>query len=441
MSGEDYARLLDGVLAAGSVRRPDTGHPRILIWGTLEARVQGAELLVLGGLNEGTWPEAPAPDPWLNRAMRDAAGLLLPERRIGLSAHDFQQAVCGAEVWLTRATRDDSAETVPSRWLNRLTNLMGGLGETGGREVLEGMRGRGRRWLAWAEELARPEAAVPAARRPSPRLAGRLPERLSVTQVSRLIRDPYAVYAQSILRLRETGALMPEPGAPERGSALHRVLEVAVEAGAAQDPARLVEVAERVLEEEVPWPTARRFWLARLARVAPWFARTEAERALRGTPAHFELFGRLRHESLPVEFRGKADRIDLAPDGRVLIYDYKTGEPPNAKQQQHFDKQLLVTAAMMERGAFEALGARAVAEASFIGLAKNPKEVSAPFDAAPPDAEWAGLTELLEGYHAGRHGYTARRAPFADAETSPADHLARYGEWEPADEPHPEDIP
>ena len=65
------------------MRRPDTPHAQILIWGTLEARVQGADLLILAGLNEGSWPEAPKPDPWLNRALRHRAGLLLPERRIG----------------------------------------------------------------------------------------------------------------------------------------------------------------------------------------------------------------------------------------------------------------------------------------------------------------------------------------------------------------------
>ena len=97
------------------MRNPHLGHPNVLVWGTLEARVQGADLLILAGLNEGSWPEAPAPDPWLNRQMRADAGLLLPERRIGLSAHDFQQAIAAKEVWLTRSQRSDDAQTVPSR--------------------------------------------------------------------------------------------------------------------------------------------------------------------------------------------------------------------------------------------------------------------------------------------------------------------------------------
>ena len=127
LTAADYGDLVGALLAAGEVRDRDAPHPDIMIWGTLEARVQGADLVILGGLNDGTWPEAPPPDPWLNRKMRNDAGLLLPERRVGLAAHDYQQAVCANEVWITRAIRSEDAETVPSRWVNRLGNLMTGL--------------------------------------------------------------------------------------------------------------------------------------------------------------------------------------------------------------------------------------------------------------------------------------------------------------------------
>ena len=80
-----YAELLAGLLSAEMARKGE-GHPLVAIWGTLEARVQGADSVLLGGLNEGVWPEMPPPDPWLSRQMRLKAGLLLPERRTGLSA-------------------------------------------------------------------------------------------------------------------------------------------------------------------------------------------------------------------------------------------------------------------------------------------------------------------------------------------------------------------
>ena len=50
-----------------------------------------SDRVVLGGLIEGTWPPETRSDPWLSRPMRLELGLDLPERRIGLSAHDFAQ--------------------------------------------------------------------------------------------------------------------------------------------------------------------------------------------------------------------------------------------------------------------------------------------------------------------------------------------------------------
>ncbi|MEO1285873.1 MAG: double-strand break repair protein AddB, partial [Pseudomonadota bacterium] len=198
----DYAALFHSLLSSGQVRNAQDPHPNIMIWGTLEARVQGADVIILAGLNEGSWPEVPTPDPWLNRDMRRQMGLLLPDRRIGLSAHDFQQAVLNKEVWLTRSVRSDDAETVPSRWLNRVENLLSGLPDHGGTEALERIKAKGYEWLQLADWLEQPIDSQ-AAKRPSPRppVSAR-PRQLSVTQIQKLIRDPYAIYARHVLRLR-----------------------------------------------------------------------------------------------------------------------------------------------------------------------------------------------------------------------------------------------
>ena len=132
----------------------------IAIWGTLEARVQSADLVILAGLNEGVWPRGPKADPWLSRGMRRAVRLPSPERAIGLSAHDFQQAMGAARVVVSRATRDADAPTVASRWLLRLENLLGGLGPEG-RAGLAAARRRGARLLADAAALDRPAIPVP----------------------------------------------------------------------------------------------------------------------------------------------------------------------------------------------------------------------------------------------------------------------------------------
>ncbi|NUB45329.1 double-strand break repair protein AddB [Fertoebacter nigrum] len=439
----DYTDLFDALIQRGEVREAAEPHPLITILGPREAREQGADLVILGGLNDGIWPQLPPPDPWMNRQMRLQAGLLLPERRIGLSAHDYQQAVTAPEVVLTRATRDAEAETVPSRWLNRLMNLMGGLGEQGGVAALAGMRQRGQGWLALAAQLEMPAATMPSAGRPAPRppVAVR-PAQLAVTGIRTLIRDPYAIYAKHILRLKPLDPLRQSPDARLRGSVLHLVLEDFVRTRQPESRpearARLLAIAARVLAAETPWPAARALWHARLERAADFFLDVDAAES--GTPVVIEEMGKVRLDPLPFTLTATPDRIDILPDGRLHIYDYKTGTPPSKKQQAAFDKQLLLEAAMAERAAFKGLETAEVARISYIGLGTNPKVEAQDVTPADLGRVWQELHRLIARYAQREQGYAARRAVFAERFPGDYDHLARFGEWEMNDAPLPADV-
>lgn len=457
MNASDFVNLLGSVLSSGEVRSEFTPHPNIMIWGTLEARVQGADLLILGGLNEGSWPEAPKPDPWLNRTLRNEAGLLLPERRIGLSAHDYQQAIAAPEVFLTRSIRSDDAETVASRWLNRLTNLMGGLPNSNGPEVVAEMIQRGDAWL---DKVRRYEnvAPVDSAKRPSPRppLTAR-PRKLSVTEINTLIRDPYAVYAKHVLRLKPLNPVQQPPDARLKGILIHAVLDDFV-LQAAKDSAllnrsHLLKLMDARLRSDVPWPSTRVKWMADIERVADWFVEGEKERLADAMPVATEnaATGTIELHDLGFTLGARADRIDRTNRGDVVLYDYKTGKPPSRSQQSKFDKQLLVQAAMMERGAFAAVGSSKVERAAYIGMGRNPEIIEAPFTAKSkqeekkqigetPDETWGLLRKLLAGYLKTDKGFTARLMMEKDAFDSPYDHLARYGEWDATDAPEPEDL-
>ncbi|NIZ11791.1 double-strand break repair protein AddB [Phaeobacter sp. HF9A] len=444
MTARDFADLLGALLSQGEVRDRDAPYGSIMIWGTLEARVQGADLVILGGLNEGSWPEAARPDPWLNRKLRHEAGLLLPERRIGLSAHDFQQAVAAPEVWLTRATRSEEADTVPSRWLNRLCNLLNGLPDQGGQAALSAMRMRGQLWLDRASVLDAPIASA-ASPRPSPRppVSAR-PRRLTVTEIPKLIRDPYAIYAKHVLRLRPVDPLLQEPDALLRGTVIHKVLEDFIKE-ARDAPEKLtadifISKSLTLLEQEVPWPVARTLWLTRLRKVARDFVSGEGERQSRARPSGFEVSGSVRLAPLDFEIAAKADRIDVDTRGLLHLYDYKTGDPPSENRQKAFEKQLLIETAMAEQGAFADYGAARVERALYIGLKPPVKEVAAPILDEPPAKVWAELRSLIEAYFDVSQGYSSRRMVHRDDFAGDYDHLARYGEWDRSSDPQAEDL-
>ena len=198
--------------------RPAYGrHPRLAIWGLMEARLQQADLLVLGGLNEGTWPGPAAYDPWMSRQMRREFGIALPERAIGIAAHDFAQGLGAPSVALTRAARREGVPTVPSRWLLRLDAVLRAVG-------LDGALGPEPDIAAAAALRDQPARRRPA-RPPAPRppLAAR-PRQLSVTQIETWIRDPYAIYARHILRLKALDELDQDPGRADLGIAVHAAL-------------------------------------------------------------------------------------------------------------------------------------------------------------------------------------------------------------------------
>ncbi len=434
ISDADFDDILGANLAAIDVRDPVRAHSGVMIWGTLEARVQGADLVILGGLNEGTWPAMPPPDPWLNRAMRAEAGLLLPERRVGLSAHDFQQAIAAPKVVLSRALRTSDSESVPARWLARLVSLLDGLEATGGKATLKAMRHRGRYWRDLAAALDADVVDRPPADRPSPRPpVGDRPKQLSATQIQTLIRDPYAIYAREMLDLRPLNPMRPTPDVRLRGSVLHKVFEQFINVGVPADRADALETlmaaALHVLDQEVPWPVTRSLWHARIARAAEWFIDTELSRQPNITESATEVTGSLDLKDPPFRLVAKADRIDRLGDGTLAIYDYKSGAPPSKPQIKAFDKQLLLECLIVRWGAYEEIAQAEVSSATYIGFGSAPKTISVAPDEGELKQGLAELKELIAAYQDPAKGYLSRRAMEGVNYSGDYDHLARFGEW------------
>jgi ATP-dependent helicase/nuclease subunit B len=356
LPGRHYPALFEA-LAAGAVVRPAYGrHPRLAIWGLVEARLQQADLLVLGGLNEGTWPGPAVFDPWMSRQMRREFGIALPERAIGIAAHDFAQALGAPAVALTRAVRREGVPTVPSRWLLRLDTVLRAVG-------LEGRLAAEPEIAAAAvlrDQPGRRTPSLPVA--PCPPLAAR-PRQLSVTQIETWIRDPYAIYARHILRLKAFDELDADPGRAELGIRVHRALAEFVRRYPHAVPpsaeAELIEIGRECFGPILSRPGVWAFWWPRFERIARWFVAEERVRRADIAESLSERRGRLviPAPAGPFTIVALADRIDRLASGELVLIDYKTGAvPPKREIDNGIAVQLPLEGAIARDGSFDGLG-------------------------------------------------------------------------------------
>ena len=429
--GSDYPQLYDA-LTEGLVVRPQRGqHPRLSILGPLEARLQTAEVVVLGGLNEGTWPPEPQADPWLSRPMRARFGLPAPERRIGLSAHDFVELAAAKQVVLTRAERVDGTPTVASRWLLRLDVV---LGEEGAQRLKRESAVR----RAWVEALDAPSGPPRPIAPPAPRppVEAR-PTRMSVTEIERWMRDPYAIYARHVLGLKALDPIDADPGAAERGQFIHAALDAFVRDfpdGLPHDArARLIQIGRTAFGAALDRPGVRAFWWPRFERIVDWFIETETARRPALAASVTEAKGRLRLGDFTLT--GFADRIDRLESGGLVILDYKTGVLP---KEEHvalgLSPQLPLEALIAEAGGFENVEAGKVEALEYWRLsgADPAGEIKSLADGDPRaliEAARAGLLALIAKFADPATPYLSRPDPVSGPRYSDYDHLARVKEW------------
>jgi ATP-dependent helicase/nuclease subunit B len=415
----------------------------VFIWGLLEARLQAVDVMVLGGLSEGVWPPVAESGPWMNRAMRKAIGLASPEERVGLSAHDFVMASCAApRVVLSAPRRRDGAPAVPSRWLVRLDALLAGRGRRQARHPAPG----------WAREIDRPAGApapvAPPA--PSPPVALR-PRRLSVTEIETFLRDPYAIYAKHILRVKKLDPLEESADAADYGSIVHEGLSRFFARNGLAFPAhareQLAADMEAALADAQMRPALAAWWRPRLRRIAGWVAEAERDRRAAGWPLVLssEVKGAWEFDAPAGRFtlHGRADRIEARADGVVAVLDYKTGTPPSEKQVgEGFAPQLPLEAAMVAEGAFgEALRGE-VGELTYwhISGGYEPGRVLTLFkgDAAKTVAATvlaaASVQALVAGFDDAARAYLSQPSPGAAPRFSDYAQLARVAEWAAVEE-------
>lgn len=435
----DYPDFFRAAIADRVARRPERPGTRVHIYGLLEARLQNADRLALGGLVEGTWPPETRSDPWLNRPMRHELGLDLPERRIGLSAHDFAQLFGAKEVILTRAAKLAGAPTVASRFTQRIQAVAG-------KQRWDATLARGEKYLHWARAIDRPDLTPKSIARPQPRPPVNLrPDRLSVTEIELLLRDPYSIYARHVLKLQPLDAVDTPPGARDRGTVIHEAIGTFTERykdGLPDNPLEaLLQLGKEGFATLEDFPDAKAFWWPRFMRVARWFVDFENERRGNLAKLHAEAFATLE---IPLgdrtfKLNTRADRIEQLNDGRYAILDYKTGKAPSAKQvKSGLSPQLTLEGAILRKGGFkdipegvsiadylyvELRGAEPAGEQKLIDMKKTTADIEA-------DTALRKLTKVLMEFEKLETAYLSRERPmFMGRGGGDYDHLARVREW------------
>lgn len=449
VSAADFRAILDSLMGAQTVRTGGATHPRLRILGAIEARLVQADVMILAGLEEGVWPGAAATDPFLSRPMRQVLGLPPPERRVGLSAHDFAQAASAKTAILLHTERRGGQPSVKSRWLWRLETLVrGAYPQDDKRQKLP----RDADLPALAAALDAPDTAPPVSLRPALRPAPRppvesRPVKLSVTDIEKWVRDPYSIYAKAILKLSRLERPDERVDALMRGTAIHAALErfaldwpdmTVGEEAATFEALYLSELRAAGMPEAA---LARETALAR--NIADWATGFEIERRAGNAQVEIERKGEIVLPSPRGSFTltARADRIEVK-EGRVSVIDFKTGSAPTWKQvRTGFSPQLSLTAAMALRGGFQGIQAGEAGQLLYVAVTgrKPPARVSdvsgddQARDAQPVsqtvEEAIAGLQQRILDYEDGR-AYRSRTAPqFAQRAVSDYDHLARVREW------------
>jgi ATP-dependent helicase/nuclease subunit B len=443
----DYPEVFQTAFGDRMVRRPESPSTQLHIYGQLEARLTQSDRVILGGLVEGVWPPAPRTDPWLSRPMRHELGLDLPERRIGLSAHDFAQLLGADDVILSHAAKVGGAPAVASRFLHRLEAVAG-------EERWHAAKAAGEKYVRFADQLDQPDKIDPIPQpAPKPPRATR-PLKLSVTAIEDWLRDPYTIYAKYILKLAPLDPVDMPLSAADRGSAIHDALGEFTQTFATGLPERpalaLRGIGEKYFAPLMERPEARALWWPRFLRIADWFADWEIARRDNLSTIAAEIRGEI---PIPLDddrtfvLSARADRIERHHDGTFAILDYKTGQPPTGKQvRMGLSPQLTLEAAILREGGFANIPAgSSVGELVYVRLSGNnpPGEQKSlelkinkgdtpqPPDVAATEARWK-LEALIRAFENEDQAYTSLNLSMWSNRYGSYDDLARIKEWSAA---------
>ncbi|WP_010298816.1 PD-(D/E)XK nuclease family protein [Candidatus Odyssella thessalonicensis] len=425
LTAKEFRDLLPQLMDQFMVHdREGIGSP-VRILGALEARQAYAPLMILGGLNETTWPQMTDPDPWLNRQMRLDLGLPDPLRRIGLSAHDFCLGFSAPKVMLTRSMKKDGSATVPSRWWLRLETLL---------SIHKISIDYGDHLKRWASILDQPASFTPAS---EPYLCPPLecrPTQYSTTDIEQLMRDPFGYCARRILKLRKLELPDQDLSPRELGNLIHESLDTYHRMhGHLKDLEKLLECGKAAFSAHFHDPHVQHFWWPRFVSIAEWLIQQWHYR--QPDMIYTEVEGILELNYCPeatVRIKSIADRIDIIND-QAIILDYKTGSLlAEGDIVLGLSPQLAIEAILLQQGGFAQIGTKKVAGLEYWylkgGASDSQIKINKNHDTLIENAQ-QGLQQLFTHFLVSRAPYLC--APWGKSKLRNPDYLqlARYEEW------------
>lgn len=426
MTLKSYRDFIANYLFNLKLRPVIQSHPLIAIMNSIEARLLNADVFILAGLNENTFPSVSADDPWMSRPMKAEFKLPLPERKIGLSSHDFVEFFCKKNVILTRSQKSDGLNTIESRWLQKLDAIIkiSNINFSSNNDILN-----------WIQVFTKPLCDVQKCKRPMPcpPLYAR-PKELWATSIEKLYRDPYIIFARYILNLKKLKDINADTLPADFGDIVHACLEEFKN----KNLSSIDELKQIFIRKSLAFHNIDiiDFWFKQFDDIAKNFIDYENNIKDSVKQSFTELEGSLKITDF-FTLKAKADRIDILNDNNAVVMDYKTGYAPSDKEVlSGYAPQLPLEALILNNNGFNIKNAKTSSmlylklsskDGKYItNIDKNIDEIL--------DNTYKSLIEIVSKFYDENTPYISRPNPNKLGDMikkySDYNHLARVKEWE-----------
>jgi len=406
-SKRQYASILSTFLASYNYRQEQDFISQLSIMTPQEARLHKYDRIIILGMNEGQFPVIKKEGSLIGSGKEKELGFPSIDAKIAEAASDFAEMLANSSVFLTRSGTLAGREQQPVRFLDNVD--------------LKGEE----KYTGWFHQLRKADYQPKQRPTPNPNSEYR-PKSISVSGIEKLMRDPYAFYAEYILKLKTLDDIGTEFSNREFGNTLHTLpSELAPKAmGKDEFIAKMQKGFVQAFSNNQPSQLI--FWDLHITRIAEWIWEYERIKDANWKSYH-ELKGTMDFAGIKVTAR--ADRIDYATDGSVEIIDYKTGRTPEKKAVvTGLYPQLPVEALIAQSGGFAIPDAKTL-QLKYIQLQGKWQIGKELMIAANLEQTEAGLTMLINTYLTGDHPFFAINTEDQSGKTSKYKHLSRMDEW------------